>query len=88
MLLEKNIIEDDETVTSTFFREVNSIILAVIFMVVGYIILQGAFPQISVNNLSSLIRKYVGVSWPFFFLVSIYLLYVTGAWVVEIFALG
>ena len=35
-----------------------------------------------------LLKKFVGVSWPFFVAVMAYLYYVTGAWIVEAFTLG
>ena len=77
-----------EPTTTVFAREVNSVILAVIIIVAGYILLQWTLPRLPMNNLDGLIRKYVGVSWPFFLMVAVYLSYVAGAWIVETFALG
>jgi len=69
-------------------REVNCLILAVIFIVVAYILLQWGLPRLPMDNLGGWIRKYVGISWPFFLTVALYLAYVAGAWIVETFALG
>jgi hypothetical protein len=73
---------------TTFGREVNSLLIAVIIGITTYIFSRWAVPQIASQGLHELMTKFVGVSWPFFLTVMIYLYYVTGAWIVETFALG
>lgn len=73
---------------TVFGRELNSILIAVILGIVTYILAKWGVPQITSHGLHDLLKKFVGVSWPFFVIVTIYLYYVTGAWIVETFALG
>jgi len=68
-------------------REVNSLLIAVIIGITTYIFAHWAVPQIPSQGLHELLKKFVGVSWPFFVTVMVYLYYVTGAWIVETFAL-
>jgi hypothetical protein len=69
-------------------REVNSLLVVVIIGVVTYIFARWAIPETQSGSVISILKKFVGVSWPFFVTVMIYLYYVTGAWIVETFALG
>jgi len=71
-----------------FAREANTLFIALIVGVTTYILLKWAAPQVAAQGLHPLIEKFVGVSWPFFFSVLIFLYYVIGAWMVEVFALG
>ena len=88
MAIEQNTTARMEGLMPVIAREVNSLILAVIFIVVSYILLQWGLPRLPMDNLGDWIRKYVGISWPFFLTVAVYLAYVGGAWIVEAFALG
>ena len=73
---------------SAFGRELNSVLISFSIAIVTYIFAIWAVPQINSDGLYDLMKKFIGVSWPFFAIVSVYLFYVTGAWLVEIFALG
>ena len=69
-------------------REFNSLFIAMIVGVTTYILMKWAAPQVAAQELHPLLLKFVGVSWPFFFAVMVFLYYVIGAWIVETFALG
>jgi hypothetical protein len=69
-------------------RELNTALIAIILGITTYILALWAVPHIASQSLHELLRKFVGVSWPFFVLVMVYLYYVTGAWIVETFSLG
>ena len=69
-------------------REFNTLVMALCLVITAYIVTYWGFPTINNNDLVGLMVKFVGVSWPFFSLVSIFLLYVLGAWLAEVFALG
>jgi hypothetical protein len=73
---------------TAFGREINSLLIAVIIGITTYILAQWAVPHIAAQSLHELLTKFVGVSWPFFVAVMVYLYYVTGALIVETFALG
>jgi hypothetical protein len=73
---------------SALGREVNSLLIAVIIGITTYIFAHWAVPQIASQGLHELLKKFVGVSWPFFVTVMVYLYYVIGALLVETFALG
>jgi hypothetical protein len=88
MTIQANIASKPLHKGTPFGREVNSLLIAVIIGITTYILAHWAVPQITSHGLHELIKKFVGVSWPFFVTVMIYLYYVTGAWIVEIFALG
>ena len=88
MSSEQNTVERVDGVIPTIAREANSLILAVTIIVVAYILLQWGLPRLPTDNLGGWVRKYVGRSWPFFLTVAVFLAYVAGAWIVEVFALG
>jgi hypothetical protein len=69
-------------------REINSAIVALIIATVSYIVAHWAAPQIADQNLNELVPKFVGVAWPFFAMVLIFVFYVIGASIVAAFALG
>ena len=69
-------------------REFNTLLMVICLAIASYIITFWAFPAIRNGDLVGLMVKFVGVSWPFFSLVSLFLLYVVGAWLAEVFALG
>ena len=73
---------------SVFAREFNSLLIAIIIGVISYILAKWALPQTSTRDLHQFVRKFVGVAWPFFLLVMIFLYYSIGALVTETFALG
>ena len=73
---------------SRLVREANTLLIAAIAGIVTYILATWGMPQITSLNLHELLRKFVGVAWPFFVTVTIYLYYVTGAWIVDVFAFG
>jgi hypothetical protein len=88
MTSEANVISRPRRGGSLFAREVNSLFIALIVGVSTYILLKWATPQVTAQELHPLLEKFVGVSWPFFVAVMIFLYYVIGAWIVELFALG
>jgi hypothetical protein len=69
-------------------REFNTLLMVLCLAITAYIVAYWGFPAISDTDLVGLMVKFVGVSWPFFSLVSLFLLYVVGAWLAEVFALG
>lgn len=69
-------------------REFNTLLMVICLAITAYIITFWIFPSIGNGDLVGLMVKFVGVSWPFFSLVSLFLLYVVGAWFAEVFALG
>ena len=88
MVSDANVMSRPRRKGTLFAREVNSLFIAIIVGVTTYILLKWAAPQVSAQGLHPLLEKFVGVSWPFFFAVMVFLYYVIGAWMVEIFALG
>ena len=73
---------------STFIRELNTLVVAAVMGTTAYILIRWATPRIAEEGLHDLLEKFVGVSWPFFAVVTIFLFYVIGAWIVETFALA
>lgn len=69
-------------------RELNTLLVALIAGATLYIVARWLTPQITAENLHGLLRKFVGVSWPFFVTVTVFLFYVIGAWIVDAFHLG
>ncbi len=69
----------------TIGREANILLVAVILSITGYIGGGWLAPHLTSINLHELITKFVGVSWPFFAIVTVFLIYVIAAWLVEIF---
>jgi len=69
-------------------REFNTLLMVFCMAVSSYIIINLGFPQITADNLFDQMTKFVGVSWPFFSLVSLFLIYVIGAWLAYFFDLG
>ena len=66
-------------------REINTIILVSIFFV---LIVMWADFNISMNQLFEIeifLVKYVGIAWPFFLAVAVFIFWAVGAYVVEIF---
>ena len=88
MTSDANVISTPRRKGTLVAREVNSLCIALIVGVTTYILLKWATPQVSAQGLHPLLEKFVGVSWPFFISVMIFLYYVIGAWIVELFALG
>jgi hypothetical protein len=73
---------------AVFGRELNTLLLGGITLVSAYIAAHWATPQIGSEGSLALVQKFVGVSWPFFAVVTVFLCYVIGAWIVETFSLG
>ena len=69
-------------------RELNTLLIAIIIGVSTYILAKWITPQTVAPNFVDTAQKFVGVSWPFFMLVTVCLYYVTGAWIVDHFSLG
>ena len=69
-------------------REINSVLAALMVVITSYILLRWVLPFETSDQLVEFLNKFVGYAWPFFVFVGAYLYYVTGAWIVEIFALG
>jgi len=88
MEAQKRVWQHEPARQSAISREFNTLLMVFCLATTAYIVIYWGFPQIANSNLSNLIVKFVGVSWPFFSLVSLFLLYVIGAWLAEIFALG
>ena len=88
MTSDANLVSIPQRKGTPFAREVNSLFIALIVGVTTYILLKWATPQVTAQGLHPLLEKFVGVSWPFFFSVMVFLYYVIGAWMVEVFALG
>ena len=88
MSSDTNVIGRPRRKGALFAREANTLFIALIVAVTTYILLRWATPQVSAQGLHALLLKFVGVSWPFFVAVMVFLYYVIGAWIVEIFALG
>ena len=71
---------------SILLREANAILIGASLAVTLFILTEWAMPD--TETLVGQMRKYIGIAWPFFILVGIYLHYVFGAWIVETFILG
>ena len=74
--------------TRTFLREVNTLVVAGAMGLAAYIAAMWAVPDIPEEGIMAFLEKFVGVSWPFFAVVTAFLFYAIGAWIVEAFALG
>ncbi len=66
-------------------RETNILLVAVILSIAGYIGGGWLIPHVMSIDLHELVTKFVGVSWPFFAIVTVFLIYVIAAWLIEIF---
>lgn len=73
---------------SVLNRELNTIVVGLSLATTAFIILRWSFPRLADDGMIPFFEKFVGVSWPFFALVSAFLFYILGASVVEAFALG
>ena len=73
---------------SVIGREANTVLISVIAGIVTYICISWTVPQFGAAGLHETLRKFVGISWPFFTIVTFFLYYVAGAWTVEVFAFG
>ena len=69
-------------------REFNTLLMVFCMAVSIYIVWNWGFSRIDPNSLFDQMIKFVGVSWPFFSLVSLFLIYVIGAWLADFFDLG
>lgn len=73
---------------ATASREVNTLLLAAIVAVTAFVALRSVAPQIVSGDTRALLDRFMGFSWPFFVVVTAFLLYVTGAWLTAAFGLG
>lgn len=71
--------------TAIFTREFHSMIGAAIIFLIFYMSCKAIFPNTITNQQLVFLHKYVGIAWPFFIIVTIFLFYVAGAWMVESF---
>jgi len=85
---QKQVWDQETSDRGVISREFNTILMVFCLAIASYIITIWGFPTIGNSGLIELMVKFVGVSWPFFALVSLFLLYVIGAWMAEVFALG
>ena len=67
------------------FRELHTVIAGLILATSLYIVVRWAAPHIASQDAHALLDKFVGLSWPFFVVVTAFLFYVMGAWIAEIF---
>ena len=72
----------------SFLRETHTFLIAVIVVITGYIAALLAAPEVSPGGVGLLLDRFLGLSWPFFGAVSVFLLYVVAAWIVDAFELG
>jgi hypothetical protein len=70
------------------YRELNTLLVSCCLGVAIYAGARWWFPVGKAENVGNFLDKYVGFSWPFFAVVALILLYVAGAWIVDVFALG
>lgn len=70
------------------YRELNTLLVSSCLGVAVYAGARWWAPFGQADNIGGFLDKYVGFSWPFFAVVALILLYVTGAWIVAVFALG
>lgn len=73
---------------SAHVREVNTVLVAAILGISAYVTARWGTPHIASDSLHEFLNKFVGVAWPFFLIVALFLFYVMGALIVEVFALG
>jgi cellulose synthase/poly-beta-1,6-N-acetylglucosamine synthase-like glycosyltransferase len=73
---------------SVFVRELNTLTVAITMGITALITFRWAMPRIAFEGTQGFIEKFVGVSWPFFAVVTTFLLYVIGALIVEWFEVG
>jgi len=88
MSIPRQILGSASSNSGTFSREFNTLLMISCLAITAYIILNWGFPQLSDSNLFEQMKKFVGISWPFFLLVCLFLIYVIGAWLSELFDLG
>jgi len=74
--------------SGVFQRELNTLLVTIIAATSAYIFAAWAFPGLLTADLKALLDRFVGLSWPFFILVSLFLFYVIGALTVEGFDLA
>ena len=88
MSVPKHIFGSTSSSSGVFSREFNTLLMIFCLAITAYIISNWGFPELSNSNLFGHIKKFVGISWPFFLLVSLFLIYVIVAWLSELFDLG
>ncbi len=64
-------------------REMNTLLVTIIAATSTYILVAWAFPGLLTADPKNLLDRFIGLSWPFFVLVSLFLFYVIGALTVE-----
>ncbi|MDP6883824.1 MAG: hypothetical protein QF830_06795 [Rhodospirillales bacterium] len=69
-------------------RELNAISAALILMVTAVVVVRWAFPDIYLSGPMAFVKTYVGAAWPFFAAVGIFVFYVMGAWLMDIFGMA
>ena len=69
-------------------RELNAVAAALILGVTTVVVVRWAFPEIYAAGPMLFVTKYVGAAWPFFAAVGIFVFYVTGAWLMDIFGMA
>jgi hypothetical protein len=89
-MFDKHIISDDLATQPglAIGREINTILVGIILSIAGYVGLGWLAPHLTSIDLHDLVRKFVGVSWPFFAAVTVFLIYVISAWLIEIFEIN
>jgi hypothetical protein len=71
--------------SSKWGREPNTFLVSIILLTTLYILLGWFVPEFTVEWLNSLVEKFVGVAWPVFLIIALFLVYVSAAWIVEVF---
>jgi hypothetical protein len=73
--------------SKVLLRELNAIAAALILVVTTVVIVRWAFPDIYASGPMTFVRTYVGAAWPFFLAVGIFVFYVMGAWLMDLFGM-
>ena len=81
-------ITDQRSRPRVLLRELNAIAAALILVVTTIVVVRWAFPGIYASGPMAFVTTYVGAAWPFFAAVGIFIFYVTGAWLMDIFGMA
>ncbi|MBI78973.1 MAG: hypothetical protein CMQ51_00940 [Gammaproteobacteria bacterium] len=66
-------------------REINSVLLSIIVLVLIVMFLDISFSMDQFGEAEKFLNKFVGIAWPFFVIVSLFINWVFGAWLTEVF---
>ncbi len=64
-------------------QELNTLLVAAVTLVGIYLVARAVLPEVGTGDIAGLTHRFVGLAWPFFAAVLLFLAYVAASWVLE-----